>query len=70
MTVAAWTSKPSWRLVAAVNRTINPDLERWYYVRAHSHVTVIPSASHSVYEPQPKEAAVVVEGAAKLVLLR
>jgi hypothetical protein len=29
ITTAAWRSKPSWMLVAAVGRTINPDLERW-----------------------------------------
>src|SRR6266403_1166042 len=30
ITTAAWRSKPSWALVAAADRTINPDLERWY----------------------------------------
>jgi len=30
ITAAAWRSKPSWMLVAAADRTINPDLERWY----------------------------------------
>jgi len=29
ITTAAWRSKPSWMLVAAKDRTINPDLERW-----------------------------------------
>jgi hypothetical protein len=29
ITTAAWRSKPSWMLVAAVGRTINPDLEWW-----------------------------------------
>src|ERR1700732_2144223 len=28
ITTAAWRSKPSWMLVAAADRTINPDLER------------------------------------------
>src|SRR6267142_1423722 len=30
ITTAAWKSKPSWMLVATKDRTINPDLERWY----------------------------------------
>src|SRR5437899_1551994 len=33
ITTAAWRSKPSWALVAAADRTINPDLERWYATR-------------------------------------
>ncbi|EIF33552.1 hypothetical protein BCh11DRAFT_01322 [Burkholderia sp. Ch1-1] len=64
MTVAAWTTKPSWGIVAANDKIINPDLERWYYARAHSHTTVIPGASHSVYESRPKEVAAVIEDAA------
>ncbi|CAG4922286.1 hypothetical protein R52603_05055 [Paraburkholderia saeva] len=65
MSAAAWTTKPSWGIVAADDRIINPDLERWYYARAHSHVTVIPGASHSVYESRPKEVAKVIEDAAQ-----
>ncbi len=30
ITTPAWRSKPSWMLVAGKDRTINPDLERWY----------------------------------------
>ena len=65
MTVAAWTTKPSWGIVAGADKIINPDLERWYYARAHSHTTVIPGASHSVYESRPKEVAAVIEDAAE-----
>ncbi|AET93886.1 alpha/beta hydrolase (plasmid) [Burkholderia sp. SFA1] len=65
LTAAAWTSKPSWGIVAGGDKIINPDLERWYYERAHSHTTVIPGASHSVYESQPKQVAAVIEDAAK-----
>ena len=38
ITKAAWRTKPSWMLVAGSDRTINPDLERWYAKRAHSHM--------------------------------
>jgi pimeloyl-ACP methyl ester carboxylesterase len=65
MRVAAWTTKPSWGIVAADDKIINPDLERWYYARAHSHTTVIAGASHSVYESRPKEVAAVIEDAAR-----
>ncbi len=34
MKVAAWTMKPSWGIVAADDKIINPDLERFYYQRA------------------------------------
>src|SRR4029077_472891 len=30
ITKPAWKNKPSWMLVATKDRTINPDLERWY----------------------------------------
>ena len=65
ITVAAWTTKPSWGIVAGDDKIINPDLERWYYARAHSHTTVIPGASHSVYESRPQQVAAVIEDAAK-----
>ena len=65
LTAAAWTSKPSWGIVAGGDKIINPDLERWYYERAHSHTTVIPGASHSVYESRPRQVAAVIEDAAR-----
>src|SRR6202789_628503 len=49
ITTAAWRSKTSWMGVAAKDRTINPDLERWYAVRAHSQTIEVAGASHSVY---------------------
>jgi pimeloyl-ACP methyl ester carboxylesterase len=68
MTVAAWKTKPSWAIVAEADRIINPDLERMYYARAHSHTTEIKGASHSVYESRPKEVAALIEQAAKHAL--
>ncbi|MGO4722325.1 MULTISPECIES: alpha/beta hydrolase [unclassified Inquilinus] len=65
MTAAAWKTKPSWGIVAAADKIINPDLERFYYQRAHSHVTVLQGASHSVYESRPNEVAAVIEDAAR-----
>jgi pimeloyl-ACP methyl ester carboxylesterase len=65
LTAAAWKTKPSWGIVAGGDQIINPDLERWYYERAKSHTTVIPGASHSVYESHPKEVAAVITNAAR-----
>jgi pimeloyl-ACP methyl ester carboxylesterase len=67
ITTPAWRSKPSWMLVAAKDRTINPDLERWYAERAHSHTVEVAGASHSVYVSHPKEVADVIESAARAV---
>jgi pimeloyl-ACP methyl ester carboxylesterase len=64
ITAAAWRSKPSWALVAAADRTINPDLERWYATRAKSHKVEVAGASHSVYVSHPKEVAALIEEAA------
>jgi pimeloyl-ACP methyl ester carboxylesterase len=64
ITTAAWRSKPSWMLVAGADRTINPDLERWYAARAKSHTVEVAGASHSVYVSRPKEVAALIEEAA------
>jgi pimeloyl-ACP methyl ester carboxylesterase len=65
LTTAAWTTKPSWGVVALADQIINPDLEKWYYARAHSHTVEIPGASHSVYESHPKQVAAVIEQVAE-----
>jgi pimeloyl-ACP methyl ester carboxylesterase len=67
ITKAAWRSKPSWMLVATKDRTINPDLERWYARRANSHKVEVSGASHSVYASRPKEVAALIEEAASNV---
>jgi pimeloyl-ACP methyl ester carboxylesterase len=51
-------------VVAGADRTINPDLERWYATRANSHKVEVAGASHSVYVSRPKEVAAVIEEAA------
>jgi pimeloyl-ACP methyl ester carboxylesterase len=65
ITVPAWRSKPSWMLVAGADRTINPELERWYAKRANSKVVEVAGASHAVYVSRPKEVAALVEEAAR-----
>ena len=65
ITHPAWKEEPSWYLVAKADRIINPDLERMYAERAHSHKVEVEGASHSVYESHPKEVAALIEEAAK-----
>ena len=64
ITTAAWKTKPSWMLVAGSDRTINPDLERWYAARANSHKVEVAGASHCVYISHPKEVSALIEEAA------
>lgn len=64
ITTPAWRNKPSWMLVPTKDRTINPDLERWYGQRAKSHIVEISGASHAVYVSRPKEVAAAIEDAA------
>jgi pimeloyl-ACP methyl ester carboxylesterase len=64
VTAAAWRTKPSWMLVAGADRTINPELERWYARRANSHTIEVPGASHAMYVSHPKEVAAAIEDAA------
>ena len=65
ITDPAWKLKPSWYMVATSDRIINPDLERMYAARAHSHTVEVEGASHSVYRSHPEEVAALIEDAAK-----
>ena len=67
ITTAAWRTKPSWMVVAGSDRTINPDLERWYAKRAKSHTVEVAGASHVVYVSHPTEVASLIEDAARAV---
>jgi pimeloyl-ACP methyl ester carboxylesterase len=64
ITTPAWRSKPSWMLVPTKDRTINPDLERWYAARANSHKVEVSGAGHAVYVSRPKDVAALIEEAA------
>ena len=65
ITNPAWKLKPSWYMVAKADKTINPDLERMYAVRAKSHTVEVEGASHAVYISHPKEVAALIEEAAQ-----
>ena len=64
ITAAAWRSKPTWVLVAGADRTINPDLERWYATRANGNKVEVAGASHAVYVSRPKDVTHLIEEAA------
>lgn len=63
-TVAAWTQKPSYAVVAQQDRMINPDLERFMSGRAKSETIELPG-SHAIFLSHPKEVAALIEKAAK-----
>jgi pimeloyl-ACP methyl ester carboxylesterase len=67
ITTAAWRSKPSWMLVAAKDKAISPELERWYAERANSRKVEVSGASHAVYVSRPREVAGLIEEAARSV---
>ena len=46
------------------DKTINPDLERMYAERAHSHKVEAEGASHALYISHAKEVAALIEEAA------
>jgi pimeloyl-ACP methyl ester carboxylesterase len=62
-TAAAWSSKPSYAVVAKQDRMINPDLERFMTGRAKSD-TIEIQGSHAVFLSHPKEVAELIERAA------
>lgn len=59
----AWKTKPSYAIVATEDRSINPELERWMYKRAHA-VTSEVKGSHVIYISQARFVADVIEKAA------
>ena len=61
-TAAAWTTIPSWYLVAQQDRAIAPDLERYMARRAKAHTEEV-NASHSVMVSRPGVVAQLIEKA-------
>lgn len=66
ITKAAWQHKPSWFIVAANDRMINPDLERALAKKINA-TTVEVSSSHVVMLAQPETVASVISQAAEQV---
>jgi pimeloyl-ACP methyl ester carboxylesterase len=64
VTVAAWTNKPSWYIVAAQDRMIHPDAQRALAKKIGASTTVLPT-SHVPMASDPKAVAKVIEAAAR-----
>jgi pimeloyl-ACP methyl ester carboxylesterase len=67
VTNPAWKTKRTFYMVAAEDRSINPEQERMMAKRAHAE-TVEVKASHVAYMSHPKEAAKLIEEAAAAAL--
>lgn len=63
---AAWKTKPSWYIVAAEDKTINPELEKMMAKRAGAKTTVL-KASHVAMLSKPDEVLNVILDAAQSV---
>jgi pimeloyl-ACP methyl ester carboxylesterase len=63
-TVAAWSSKPSYAVIATEDRMINPELERFMSNRAKSQAIKL-HGSHAIFLSHSKEVASLIEKAAK-----
>jgi len=63
---AAWKSKPSWYIVAKKDRTVHPDLERFFAKRMGATTHEVDS-SHVPMLSRPKEVLEVIRAAAKAV---
>src|SRR5262245_53626532 len=64
VSAAAWKTIPSWYVVSSQDRAINPELERFYAKRIGATTSEI-AASHVAFLSHPREAATVIEEAAR-----
>ena len=63
-TVAAWTEKPVWDLIATKDLNIPPAAQRFMAKRANAHTTEV-AASHAVAVSHPDLVANIIEKAAR-----
>jgi len=64
VTMAAWSQKLSYAVIARQDRMINPELERFMSMRARSDSIELPG-SHAIFLSHPKEVAALIEKAAR-----
>jgi pimeloyl-ACP methyl ester carboxylesterase len=62
----AWRSKPSWYIVAKKDRTVQPDLERFFAKRMNATTYEVES-SHVAMLSQPERVIDVIRTAAKAI---
>jgi pimeloyl-ACP methyl ester carboxylesterase len=63
VTQPAWSTRPSWYLVASEDKMIPPDAQRFMSKRIGA-TTVEESGSHAIYVSKPKAVAALIEKAA------
>ncbi|PMD92310.1 hypothetical protein BWI97_19605 [Siphonobacter sp. BAB-5405] len=63
---AAWKTKPSWYVVAANDRMINPDLERTLAKKLKATTVEVPTSHVAMLAQPEKIASVIVEAASKV----
>jgi pimeloyl-ACP methyl ester carboxylesterase len=68
-TVAAWTSRPSWYIVAGNDRVVPVDLERKLAERMRATTITLPS-SHVIMLSHPAEVAAFIESALATLALK
>lgn len=61
--VASWRTTPAWGLVAAADRTINPDVERFGYERGGFRAVVELDAPHLVMHSHPQDVVAFISDA-------
>lgn len=62
-TVAAWRTKPSWYAVSKLDRTINPDLERFMAARMKATTIEVDAGHLSLVSHAPKVSALILQAA-------
>jgi pimeloyl-ACP methyl ester carboxylesterase len=65
-TVAAWTSKPSWYIVASDDRMINPEAQRALAKKIKANTTTLPTGHVPMVSSPAKVADIIVEAASKV----
>ena len=67
VTRVAWLTKPSWYVVSANDRVVNPDMQRDFAKQMKAKTTVL-SSGHMSLVSHPDEVAAVIESAVAFVL--
>ena len=70
LTVAAWKTKPSWIVISAKDRMLQPAMERDEEQRLHAKAATTLSTCHLAMLEEPEKVAAVISEAAKNALKR
>jgi pimeloyl-ACP methyl ester carboxylesterase len=65
LTVAAWKTRPSWVVISAKDRMLQPAMEKDEETRLHATATTLPTCHLAMLEEPQKVAAVITQAAEK-----